>query len=50
MVPPVPARLIEPLFLGKAPGIFGGTLKLSEDGMIVSLPAGSKAVKFSSGL
>ena len=50
MVPPVPARLIEPLFLGKAPGIFGGTLKLSEDGMIVSLPAGSKAVKFSSDL
>ena len=50
MVPPVPARLIEPLFLGKAPCIFGGTLKLSEDGMIVSLPAGSRAVKFSSDL
>ena len=50
MVPPVPARLVEPLFLGRAPGIFSGTLKLSEDGMIVSLPAGSKAVKFSSGL
>ena len=50
MVPPVPARLIEPLFLGKATAVFSGTLKLSEDGMIVSLPAGSKAVKFSSGL
>lgn len=50
MVPPVPAKLIEPLFLGQAPKVFNGTLKLSEDGMIVSLPAGSKAVKFSSGL
>ena len=50
MVPPVPAKIIEPLFLGKAPALFGGTLKLSQDGMIVSLPAGSKAVKFSSGL
>lgn len=50
MVPPVPAKMIEPLFLGKAPGLFGGTLKLSQDGMIVSLPAGGKDVKFSSGL
>ncbi len=50
MVPPVPAKIIEPLFLGKAPALFGGTLKLSQDGIIVSLPAGSKAVKFSSGL
>ena len=50
IVPPVPAKLIEPLFLGKAPAMFGGTLKLSQDGMIISLPAGSKAVTFSSGL
>ena len=49
MVPPVPAKMIEPLFLGKAPAMFGGTLKLAQDGMIVSLPAGSKAVKFGSG-
>ena len=54
MVPPVPARLIEPLFLGRAPDIFSGTLKLSEDGMIVSLPAAADrqtghAVNFSSG-
>jgi ribonuclease Z len=49
LVPPVPAKLIETLFLGKAPAMFGGTLKLAQDGMIVSLPAGSKDVKFSSG-
>jgi len=49
LVPPVPAKLIEPLFLGKAPAQFGGTLKLAQEGMIVSLPAGSREVKFSSG-
>lgn len=49
MVPAPPARLIEPLFLGQAPKLFTGTLKLAEDGMMISLPAGSKAVKFSSG-
>ena len=50
LVPPVPARLIEPLFLGQAPKVFPGTLKLAQDGMIVHLPAGSKAVEFASGL
>ncbi len=48
LVPPVPARLIEPLFLGDAPGIFPG-VKLAHDGMIVSLPTGDKQVKFSEG-
>ncbi|MCP5386945.1 MAG: MBL fold metallo-hydrolase [Novosphingobium sp.] len=49
LVPPVPARLIEPLFLGDAPKEFSGTLRLGHDGMIVSLPAGGKQVKFSEG-
>lgn len=49
MVPAPPARLIEPLFLGQAPKLFKGTLKLAQDGMIISLPAGGKVVKFSSG-
>ena len=49
MVPAPPARLIEPLFLGQAPKLFKGTLKLAQDGMIISLPAGGKAVNFSSG-
>ncbi len=48
LVPAPPARLIEPLFLGQAPKLFGGTLKLAQDGMIISLPAGGKVVKFSS--
>lgn len=49
LVPAPPGRLIEPLFLGQAPKLFGGTLRVAQDGMIVSLPAESKAVKFSSG-
>lgn len=48
LVPTPPARLIEPLFLGNAPKLFKGTLRLAQDGMIISLPAGGKAVTFSS--
>jgi ribonuclease Z len=47
LVPPLPSKLIEPMFLGDAAKQFSGTLKIGEDGMIVSLPAGSKAVNFS---
>ncbi len=49
LVPAPPARLIEPLFLGGAPKLFGGTIKLAQDGMIISLPAGAKTVTYSSG-
>jgi ribonuclease Z len=47
LVPPLPSAIVEPMFLGDAPRQFSGTLKVGQDGMIVSLPAGSKAVKFS---
>jgi ribonuclease Z len=47
LVPPLPSKLVEPLFLGDAPSRFSGTLKVGQDGMLVSLPAGSKAIKFS---
>lgn len=49
MVPPVPSRLIERLFLDGAGKVFPGTLKLAHDGMIVSLPAGGSAIRFSDG-
>ncbi|MEQ1498008.1 MAG: MBL fold metallo-hydrolase [Novosphingobium sp.] len=48
LVPPLPSKLIEPMFLGKAPSIFGGKLMVGKDGMIVSLPAGGKAVNITS--
>lgn len=47
LVPAPPARLIEPLFLGDAPKAYAGTLKLAQDGMLISIPAGSQEVKFS---
>ena len=48
LVPPLPSKLIEPMFLRNAPWLFSGTLLVGKDGMIVSLPVGSKAVKVSS--
>lgn len=47
LVPAPPAKLIEPLFLAGAPGIFAST-RLAHDGMLVHLPSGSKAVEFTS--
>ncbi|MGH6787618.1 MAG: MBL fold metallo-hydrolase [Novosphingobium sp.] len=49
LVPAPPAKLLEPMFLGGAPKIFPG-VRLAHDGMIVSLPAGSREVRFSEGL
>lgn len=46
LVPAPPARLVERAFLGDAPSLFEGTLKLSEDGMLVSLPANSQEIDF----
>lgn len=48
LVPAPPVRLIEPMFLGDAPKVFSGTLRLAEDGMLIHLPASSKAVEFTS--
>lgn len=48
LVPSPPVKLMEPLFLGDAPKVFSGPLKLAQDGMMISLPAGSSEVKFSS--
>ncbi|MFZ9394703.1 MAG: MBL fold metallo-hydrolase [Erythrobacter sp.] len=46
MVPAPPARMMERAFLGDAPKLFDGELKLSEDGMLVSLPAHIEKVDF----
>lgn len=48
LVPAPPVRLIEPMFLGDAPKVFSGTLRLAEDGMLIHLPASSKALEFTS--
>lgn len=48
LVPAPPVRLIEPMFLGDAPKVFSGTLRLADDGMLIHLPASSKALEFTS--
>lgn len=48
LVPPLPSRLIEPMFLGDAGDLFDGTLKVGRDGMLVTLPAGGRVVTFTS--
>ena len=41
IVPPLPVALLYPLFLGDAGKIFDGPIVVGEDGMRLSLPAGS---------
>jgi ribonuclease Z len=44
IVPPLPLRFAYPAFLGKAADHFDGPITIGEDGMIFSLPAGSRAI------
>ena len=44
IVPQIPIKLIEPVFLGKSKSIFSGKLTLAEDGMLFTLPAGSDKI------
>jgi ribonuclease Z len=44
IVPPFPSRFFNPAFLGDAPKRFKGEIVVGEDGMLFSLPAGSKAI------
>ena len=46
LVPSIPRGLIESAFVGDAATRFGGTLKVSRDGMLISLPTGSNAIDF----
>lgn len=44
IVPPLPSRLLEPLFLGDAKAAFDGPITVAQDGMVFSLPAGSDRI------
>lgn len=44
IVPPMPFKFAYPAFLGDAPQHFSGPITVGEDGMIVSLPAGSSDI------
>jgi ribonuclease Z len=45
IVPPIPSVFFYPAFLGDAPKRFSGPIIVGEDGMLFSLPAGSKAIE-----
>jgi ribonuclease Z len=45
LVPPLPSRLIYPMFLGDAAKNFSGPIRIAEDGLLVSLPTGSNTVQ-----
>lgn len=48
IVPPLPTRFLYPAFLGDAPSHFEGQLRVGEDGLLVSLPAGSNEIHYES--
>ncbi len=48
IVPPLPTRLLHDVFLGDARDNFGGDLIIGEDGLLVSLPAGSEEINVKS--
>jgi ribonuclease Z len=44
IVPPLPATVMERTFLGDAPSIYGGPLRVGRDGDLLSLPVGTTAI------
>jgi ribonuclease Z len=47
IAPPLPLPGLEKAFLGEAPRIYGGPIRVGVDGDFVSLPAGSSAIQHS---
>jgi ribonuclease Z len=46
IIPQVPSRTIYPAFLGDARKLYDGPITVGEDGMMFSLPAGSRVIDF----
>lgn len=44
IVPPLPSALLNAAFLGDAPKAFSGPIRVAEDGLLISLPAGGTAI------
>lgn len=45
IVPPLPSRLLGAAYLGDARKAYGGKIRLAEDGLLISLPAGSRTIR-----
>ena len=46
IIPQLPARMMYPAFLGDARRLYDGPMMVGEDGMMFSLPAGSRTIDF----
>jgi ribonuclease Z len=46
IAPPLPLPGLKKAFLGNAPNLYGGPIRVGADGDFISLPAGSKQVEF----
>ena len=44
IAPPLPSRLFHAAFLGDAPERFDGRIRIADDGLVLHLPAGSRAI------
>ncbi len=45
IVPPLPSAFLDAAFLGDAPSLFGGPIRVAEDGLLISLPAGGSEIR-----
>ncbi|MEQ3746077.1 MAG: MBL fold metallo-hydrolase [Henriciella sp.] len=50
IVPQLPVKMLEPVFLGDSKSMFDGKITVGQDGMIFSLPAGTDEIKKREGL
>jgi ribonuclease Z len=44
LVPPLPSSLLNAAFLGDAGKAYSGPIRVAEDGLLISLPAGGSAI------
>ncbi len=45
IAPPLPSSLMDPAFLGDAPANYKGPIRVAEDGLLISLPAGGDLIQ-----
>jgi ribonuclease Z len=45
IIPPLPSAIFKGIFLGDAPKYYDGSMTIGEDGMMISLPVGSKSIR-----
>ncbi len=45
IVPPLPSSFLDAAFLGDAPKLFSGPIKVAEDGLLISMPAGGSGIE-----